>query len=112
MKIERTAVDHYQVAVTDERHHGVVLGMYGSRRRYVVLQFDYNLQTKIGSSLSGNSLKAGVRFVSYDHFKHMLADSEVRLLTDVKIVRNGLHLRSLRVKSVRGGVFSVSYKIL
>ncbi|KAI0090071.1 mitochondrial carrier domain-containing protein [Irpex rosettiformis] len=24
----------------------------------------------------GNSLKAGVRFVSYDHFKHMLADSE------------------------------------
>ena len=25
----------------------------------------------------GNSLKAGVRFVSYDHFKSMLADSQV-----------------------------------
>ncbi|KAI0776657.1 mitochondrial tricarboxylate transporter [Trametes elegans] len=25
----------------------------------------------------GNSVKAGVRFVSYDHFKHMLADAEV-----------------------------------
>jgi len=24
----------------------------------------------------GNALKAGVRFVSYDHFKHMMADSE------------------------------------
>lgn len=23
-------------------------------------------------------MKAGVRFVSYDHFKHMLMDSEVR----------------------------------
>ena len=27
----------------------------------------------------GNSVKAGVRFVSYDRFKGMLADSEVRL---------------------------------
>jgi len=26
----------------------------------------------------GNSLKAGVRFVSYDHFKQMLADPQVR----------------------------------
>jgi hypothetical protein len=25
----------------------------------------------------GNSVKAGVRFVSYDHFKNMLADAEV-----------------------------------
>ena len=25
----------------------------------------------------GNAIKAGVRFVSYDHFKQMLADSEV-----------------------------------
>jgi hypothetical protein len=25
----------------------------------------------------GNSLKAGVRFVSYDHFKQMLADPQV-----------------------------------
>lgn len=25
----------------------------------------------------GNSVKAGVRFVSYDHFKSMLADAEV-----------------------------------
>ena len=25
----------------------------------------------------GNSVKAGVRFVSYEHFKHMLADPEV-----------------------------------
>lgn len=25
----------------------------------------------------GNSLKAGVRFVSYDHFKQLLADPEV-----------------------------------
>lgn len=25
----------------------------------------------------GNSIKAGVRFVSYDHFKSILADSEV-----------------------------------
>lgn len=92
MKIERTAVDHYQVDVTDERHHRVVLGMYGSHRWYVVLQFDYNGQTRIGPQSLGNSLKAGVRFVSYDHFKHMLADSEVNLFTDVKIVRNNLHL--------------------
>ncbi len=28
---------------------------------------------------SGTSLKAGVRFVSYDHFKSRLADAEVRL---------------------------------
>jgi len=27
----------------------------------------------------GNSIKAGVRFVSYDRYKGMLADSEVRL---------------------------------
>ena len=27
----------------------------------------------------GNSLKAGVRFVSYDHFKQMLADPQVRV---------------------------------
>lgn len=27
----------------------------------------------------GNSLKAGVRFVSYDHFKQMLADPQVRI---------------------------------
>ena len=26
---------------------------------------------------TGNSVKAGVRFVSYDHFKHALADAEV-----------------------------------
>jgi hypothetical protein len=26
----------------------------------------------------GNAVKAGVRFVSYDQFKHMLADKEVR----------------------------------
>jgi hypothetical protein len=25
----------------------------------------------------GNAVKAGVRFISYDHFKQMLADSEV-----------------------------------
>jgi solute carrier family 25 citrate transporter 1 len=25
----------------------------------------------------GNSVKAGVRFVSYDHFKSILADAEV-----------------------------------
>jgi solute carrier family 25 citrate transporter 1 len=29
----------------------------------------------------GNSVKAGVRFVSYDKYKGMLADSEVRLLS-------------------------------
>jgi hypothetical protein len=27
----------------------------------------------------GNAAKAGVRFVSYDHFKSMLSDAEVRL---------------------------------
>lgn len=27
----------------------------------------------------GNSVKAGVRFVSYDHFKHLLQDPQVRL---------------------------------
>ena len=27
----------------------------------------------------GNSAKAGVRFVSYDHFKHALADTEVSI---------------------------------
>ena len=26
----------------------------------------------------GNATKAGVRFLSYDHFKHMLADPQVR----------------------------------
>ena len=29
----------------------------------------------------GNSLKAGVRFVSYDHFKQMLADPQVRVFS-------------------------------
>lgn len=28
----------------------------------------------------GNAMKAGVRFVSYDNFKHRLADSEVSLV--------------------------------
>jgi len=27
----------------------------------------------------GNSVKAGVRFVSYDHFKNMLADGQVSM---------------------------------
>jgi hypothetical protein len=30
----------------------------------------------------GNAVKAGVRFVSYDHFKYRLADSEVSLATN------------------------------
>jgi solute carrier family 25 citrate transporter 1 len=33
----------------------------------------------------GNSLKAGVRFVSYDHFKQMLADPQVRILSIGKL---------------------------
>ena len=32
-----------------------------------------------GLPASGNAAKAGVRFLSYDHFKHKLADSQVRL---------------------------------
>ena len=34
-------------------------------------------------SAIGNSAKAGVRFVSYDHFKHALADAEVSIRTRV-----------------------------
>lgn len=34
---------------------------------------------------TGNALKAAVRFVSYDHFKHMLADKEVSNRTEILI---------------------------
>lgn len=33
----------------------------------------------------GNSVKAGVRFVSYDHFKQKLADSEVWRATSLRL---------------------------
>ncbi|GAA5847047.1 hypothetical protein JCM3766R1_000597 [Sporobolomyces carnicolor] len=33
----------------------------------------------VGALVAGNSLKAGVRFLSYDKFKHMLVDSEGKL---------------------------------
>mgnify|MGYP001568482467 CR=1 FL=1 len=34
----------------------------------------------VGALVAGNSLKAGVRFFSYDKFKKMLVNDEVRLL--------------------------------
>jgi solute carrier family 25 citrate transporter 1 len=34
----------------------------------------------VGALVAGNSLKAGVRFLSYDKFKTMLVDQDVRLL--------------------------------
>lgn len=33
----------------------------------------------VGALVAGNSLKAGVRFLSYDSFKQMLVDKDVRL---------------------------------
>ena len=41
---------------------------------------------------SGNAVKAGVRFVSYDHFKHALADSQVRLLRLLLYFEAGSHI--------------------
>jgi solute carrier family 25 citrate transporter 1 len=34
----------------------------------------------------GNAVKAGVRFVSYDHFKQKLADSEVGFSFSLSVV--------------------------
>jgi len=36
------------------------------------------LYSGCGALVAGNALKAGVRFLSYDHFKSMLRDEEVR----------------------------------
>ncbi len=49
----------------------------------------------------GNSLKAGVRFVSYDHFKNMLADAEVCVLV---VARVSQAHRLSRAKLARHGV--------
>ena len=52
----------------------------------------------------GNSVKAGVRFVSYDHFKQMLANSEVSffLIVNFFATSDGC---ALRAKSVLPEVF-------
>jgi hypothetical protein len=52
----------------------------------------------------GNSVKAGVRFVSYDHFKQMLANSEVSFFFIVHCLLNSDDC-ALRAKSVRPEVF-------
>lgn len=36
------------------------------------------LYSGCGALVAGNALKAGVRFLSYDHFKSMLKDENVR----------------------------------
>ena len=41
----------------------------------------------------GNSAKAGVRFVSYDHFKHALADAEVSIRVPVGGLRRLTYFR-------------------
>lgn len=50
-------------------------------------------------------MKAGVRFVSYDHFKHRLADSEVGLATNFSFELSDYF--SSREKSVHLEAFSV-----
>lgn len=52
----------------------------------------------------GNATKAGVRFVAYDHFKHILADSEVVF---TKMIYPVCRSCRSRAKSVRLEVFSV-----
>jgi hypothetical protein len=42
----------------------------------------------------GNTVKAGVRFVSYDHFKHMLADPQVSKYYAVKDIYADVHSRA------------------
>lgn len=42
----------------------------------------------------GNSLKAGVRFVSYDYFKSKLADAEVRFVANIRLLLTSFHDRA------------------
>ena len=53
----------------------------------------------------GNSVKAGVRFVSYDHFKQMLANSEVSFFFFIVNCLSNSDDRTLRAKSVLPEVF-------
>lgn len=45
----------------------------------------------------GNAVKAGVRFVSYDHFKNKLADAEVSV--DFLPLGDSCHIHCHREKS-------------
>ncbi len=55
-------------------------------------------------------MKAGVRFVSYDHFKHALADAEVCLRFSRCETRRETDVHAWgRVKSLRRGVCSVCH---
>lgn len=68
---------HHQVHTANEGRVRVVFGMHGISSwcvRLSALQFESRLSQQ---THAGNSVKAGVRFVSYDHFKHALADAEV-----------------------------------
>ena len=53
----------------------------------------------------GNSVKAGVRFVSYDHFKQMLANSEVSFFIIIVNCLSSSDDRVLRAKSALPEVF-------
>lgn len=53
----------------------------------------------------GNSVKAGVRFVSYDRFKNLLKDGEVSILIIVSFAYNANHSLLPRGKSARRVVF-------
>ena len=64
----------------DEGALRAVLRMHGLGHRYVFLCREVTEDQLRGP---GNSVKAGVRFLSYDQFKHMLADSEVRAQLNV-----------------------------
>lgn len=48
----------------------------------------------VGALVAGNSLKAGVRFLSYDSFKQMLVDKDVRFDSLSSGLRSG-RLKSL-----------------
>ena len=60
-------------------YSGCTALMYGrSYWEYEVVHYGHKLNT-FSIFHVGNALKAAVRFLSYDHFKHMLADKEVSL---------------------------------
>ena len=56
---------------------------------------------------AGNAVKAGVRFVSYDHFKHALADAEVSSPCNLSVRQDepDVHVW-VRAKCLPRGVFS------
>lgn len=66
----------------NERHNRPLFRMFCSYYWCVQLILE-TISQQINAStkqcITGNSVKAGVRFVSYDHFKSMLADHEVSI---------------------------------